>query len=357
MLCGVTSGWRWAAGLGAGLMLLVSSVAGQAPLVDLTGVWSGTASDFGVRMGRVDGMTVNWNVSQVGGAITGTVTSGALVPGDGSCSSCHRVKSGTLSGTVTGASVSLSMAFPGNPGEITPLCSVSFTGSAPAVTNAAVTLAYTGTDSCMGVFQDGALVMGRGAAAAPSIAAHPASQALTAGQVATLGVTALGTPPLSYQWYQGSSGITVTPVVGATQSTLTTPAFSSPGSYWVRATNVYGSVDSAAADLTLSAGFTDDPLIAGQSVIRAVHIQELRDRVEALRLQAGLPAFAYSAPVLTPAVTVIRAVHVEELRRSVADVYVARGRTAPVFTHAVLSAVLVRRIHITELRAAITALE
>lgn len=37
----------------------------------------------------------------------------------------------------------------------------------------------------------------------PSITSQPQSQTITAGQTATLTVTATGTAPLSYQWYQG----------------------------------------------------------------------------------------------------------------------------------------------------------
>jgi len=339
------------------LILLVTPLTGQAPQVDLSGIWSGTASDFWVRLARLDGMTVNWNVTQTGGVIAGTVTSGALVPGDGSCSSCHRAKSGSLSGTVTGAALNLTMTFPGIAGEITPHCSVTFTATAASVTNTAVTLAYAGTDSCEGVFQNGSLVMGRGAAAAPSIAAHPVSQAVTVAQAATLGVTAVGTPPLSYQWFLGTSGVTTSPVAGAALSSFVTPAITAPRSYWSRVSNVHGSVDSAAAELTLSAGFTDDPLVVGVSVIRAVHLQELRRRIDALRVRAGLTAFAYTDPSLTPAVTVIRAQHVEELRAAVRQAYTALGRTLPTFTHAVLSATVVRRIHIVEIRSAITAIE
>ena len=40
--------------------------------------------------------------------------------------------------------------------------------------------------------------------------------------------------------------------------------------------------------------FTDDPLIAGSSVIRAVHIMELRSRIDAVRVRFGLGAYPFA---------------------------------------------------------------
>ncbi len=84
----------------------------------------------------------------------------------------------------------------------------------------------------------------------PSIAAQPQSQNIQSGQTAILSVTATGTAPLSYQWYEGSPGDTATPV-GDDASTFTTPPLSSTASYWVRVTNGCGTSDSAKAAVTL----------------------------------------------------------------------------------------------------------
>ncbi len=48
--------------------------------------------------------------------------------------------------------------------------------------------------------------------AAPAITTQPANQTISSGATATLTVTATGTAPLSYQWYQGNTGDTTTPV-------------------------------------------------------------------------------------------------------------------------------------------------
>jgi hypothetical protein len=85
----------------------------------------------------------------------------------------------------------------------------------------------------------------------PTISNQPAAQTVTSGQTATLSVTAAGTGPLVYQWYQGSSSDTSHPMPGATTSSLTTPALAATTSYWVRVGNSAGTVDSAAATVTV----------------------------------------------------------------------------------------------------------
>ena len=89
-------------------------------------------------------------------------------------------------------------------------------------------------------------------AIAPSISVQPQSTTVTAGQDATFSVTASGTAPLAYQWRLGGVNI-----VGATASTYTksgTVLGDSGGSYTVVVTNSFGSITSAAAVLTVSAG-------------------------------------------------------------------------------------------------------
>jgi hypothetical protein len=115
---------------------------------NLTGTWNGTARDRFVRNNTPDGMNVTWVLTQTGDTISGTVVTDSLVPGDGSCSSCHRAKSGTVSGTVSGNSLSLTMNFPGGPGDITSTCTATFSGTASGISANAFTALYSGGDSC-----------------------------------------------------------------------------------------------------------------------------------------------------------------------------------------------------------------
>ncbi len=84
----------------------------------------------------------------------------------------------------------------------------------------------------------------------PAITRQPATQTIISGQTATLSVTAVGAPPLAYHWYQGASGNTSAPV-GANAAAYTTPPLTATTSYWVRVSNVFGSVDSTTAVVTV----------------------------------------------------------------------------------------------------------
>src|SRR6185436_2345792 len=80
---------------------------------------------------------------------------------------------------------------------------------------------------------------------APSIAAQPPSQTICPGGIGTIGLSLTGTGPFTYQWYAGMSGDTSSPV--GSGSTYTTPPLAPPATYWVRVSNLYGTVDSNTA--------------------------------------------------------------------------------------------------------------
>jgi len=85
-----------------------------------------------------------------------------------------------------------------------------------------------------------------------AISSQPASVTINRGQTATLTVGAIGDAPLTYQWYQGSSGNTFTPV-GGNSSSFTTPALNSTTNYWVKVSNPAnpGGVNSNTARVTV----------------------------------------------------------------------------------------------------------
>jgi hypothetical protein len=104
--------------------------------------------------------------------------------------------------------------------------------------------------------------------------------------------------------------------------------------------------------------FTDASLFAGMTPVRAVHVSELRDRINAVRIRLGLDAFMWTEATLTPGETALRAVHILELRSALQAAYVAAQRAAPVFLDTDLqSAQAVKAIHLIELRNAVIALE
>ena len=111
--------------------------------------------------------------------------------------------------------------------------------------------------------------------------------------------------------------------------------------------------------VTVTGGFTDDPIVAGVTPVRAVHFTELRARIDALREEAGLGRFRWTDPVLRAGVTPVRLVHLLELREALGAAYTAAGPSAPRWTDAapVAGSTPIRAAHLTELRAAVAALE
>ena len=94
---------------------------------------------------------------------------------------------------------------------------------------------------------------------APKITIQPTNQTVVAGQTATFAVGAVGSAPLSYQWYYNRFLVLTNgeplgaAVSNANTNTLTfTATASSAGVYFVKVSNIAGQVTSAAAFLTVT---------------------------------------------------------------------------------------------------------
>src|SRR5262245_8148645 len=88
---------------------------------------------------------VTWALDQTDASVSGTVTTRAVDPTDGSCNACHRNKTGTFSGTIAGTTLTLTMVFPaGTAGDPTPICTASLTGTASDITDNMLTTLYAG---------------------------------------------------------------------------------------------------------------------------------------------------------------------------------------------------------------------
>lgn len=86
----------------------------------------------------------------------------------------------------------------------------------------------------------------------PEITQHPvASRSIQYGTSTALTVAATGLPEPEYQWYEGLSGDTSTPVPGATSPLFTTPPLTGDTSYWARASSISGHADSTATAITI----------------------------------------------------------------------------------------------------------
>lgn len=107
-----------------------------------------------------------------------------------------------------------------------------------------------------------------------------------------------------------------------------------------------------------TAAFTDDPLTAGVTPVKVVHITELRARIDAVRTARGLDAYSYRDPTLTAGSTVIKAAQINDLRTALTEAYTAASLPQPVYTDPSLGAGMrIKLVHIAEIRSAVIALE
>jgi serine protease AprX len=157
-------------------------------------------------------------------------------------------------------------------------------------------------------------------------------------------------------------GAPATDVVFVSTSVIqaTTPAHDQ-GLVDVLVTNTNGGAASLANAFTYGGAgptFTDDPLATYSTRVKAVHVTELRQRIDELRARYGLSAFAWTDSPLGANVTNVKAVHVAQPRAALADVYAAAHRMPPVYGAPTIVAgqTPIAAAHIAELRAAILAI-
>ena len=191
------------------------------------------------------------------------------------------------------------------------------------------------------------LTLGMGDAAAPVEVARafrdPDGDALTYGASSSApsvaGVSVSGSVVTVTPASEGTSLVTVTATDGGGSNRTATQSF--------------------AVTVGVAGPFTDHPLVAGTTPVRAVHFTELRERTDALRVARGLAPFAWTDRVLTAGVTPMRLAHLLELRRALEAAYGAAGRPAPRWTDPApaVGATPIRAAHVMELRAAVAALE
>jgi hypothetical protein len=102
--------------------------------------------------------------------------------------------------------------------------------------------------------------------------------------------------------------------------------------------------------------FLDEPLVAGEDRVKAVHLEDLRLAIDAARTRNGLAAFPWTDPVLTRGVTAVRRIHLVELRAAVAQVGAAKGIPVTFAEEAVTpGATPIRASHLEEVRAVVRA--
>jgi hypothetical protein len=118
--------------------------------------------------------------------------------------------------------------------------------------------------------------------------------------------------------------------------------------YRVHAVNDSGSSPDSAFDIATTVIFTDDPLIPLTTAIKAIHLAQLRNAVNALRELAGLTAASFTGAASSG--TFIAAVHITQLRNALDAALSALGSPAGGYTDAIAANVPVRAVHFQEIR-------
>lgn len=122
--------------------------------------------------------------------------------------------------------------------------------------------------------------------------------------------------------------------------------------YRVRAIGAAGCVpsDFSTVDLATTIIFTDDPLVAQGTIIKAVHVSELRQAVNAVRTAAARAPATWTDPSLLG--VTVKAVHVQEMRNNLDPALTALGFSSSSYTdpNLVQGSTNVLKIHVDELR-------
>jgi len=106
------------------------------------------------------------------------------------------------------------------------------------------------------------------------------------------------------------------------------------------------------SDLATTIVFTDDPVVATSTIIKAVHVTELRTAVNAIRAAAGLPPANFTDTL--SAGIFMKRIHITELRSNLDEARVALGLIAMQYTDPALAAgTIIKAAHIRELRSGV----
>jgi RHS repeat-associated protein len=100
--------------------------------------------------------------------------------------------------------------------------------------------------------------------------------------------------------------------------------------------------------------FTDDPLTTGVTQVKALHVNELRDAINLLRVRAGISTVTWAETI--SAGVQVKATHITEMRTRLEEARTALGLSATVYTDPGLAAnVLIKAAHIQEIRDSLKA--
>ena len=118
--------------------------------------------------------------------------------------------------------------------------------------------------------------------------------------------------------------------------------------YKVKAVNAAGSSPDSNVDLATTTIFTDDPLVAGTSVVKGDHLSQMRTAVNAVRALAGLGAVTFSDD--PPMGATIKSAHVVALRAALDEAWSSLFPLSLTYQNAAAIGDPIRALDFTEIR-------
>lgn len=122
--------------------------------------------------------------------------------------------------------------------------------------------------------------------------------------------------------------------------------------YRVRAADAVGNVSAVSnKDLATAITFEDDPLQL-QGPVRAQHVLQLRNAVNAVRTTANISSYTWTNAInpAQPGTVTIKAVDVEELRTALDQALTVLGLPTGSYTDSSLTGQSIKKVHIAEIR-------
>ena len=206
---------------------------------------SNSGAQFTVAVSNAAGTVIS-------NAATLTVTSTPVAPSITTQPSNRTIFDGQTAtfSVVANGTAPLSYQWRKNGAAISGATSSSYTTPVETISDSGATFSVVVSNTAGSVTSNNATLTVNPDPVAPTITTQPASQTINAGQTATFSVTASGTAPLTYQWFQNGTAIG-----GATSTSYTTPVESVANSgtqFSVTVSNSAGSVNSNTATLTVN---------------------------------------------------------------------------------------------------------
>jgi hypothetical protein len=125
---------------------------------------------------------------------------------------------------------------------------------------------------------------------------------------------------------------------GTTTYTDSTVSANTAHLYRARAVNGSGPSPDSNADLATTVMFADTTLTPGSSLIRAVHVNELRTAVGAMRSLAGLGVYPFTDPGVLAYPTIMKRAHIIDLRAALDQARSALGLSTLSYTDPTITA-------------------